>query len=149
MRTKNMSIRFTEEMYSRVEEEAERLGWSPSDVVTYAVCKQLGMPVDPGIDLITTLKIWVEMKWGTRNFPKDATLQIFRHIKLDPVIFDQYNKIIMGDDGQLNEQKRAYINRRIGKMVKKVLKAKVVGRSLPLDRNIELIETHALLEPIP
>lgn len=41
----------------------------------------------------------------------------------------------------------AALHRRVGRAVKVALAAKVVGRSLPLDPEVELITSHALLEP--
>jgi hypothetical protein len=96
---------------------------------------------------MTDLKQWVEKKWKCKSFPQNVTLQVFRQIRSDKTLFKKYQKAIANSERQPDDQKQAQVNRRIGKMVKRVLKAKVIGRSLPLNRKEELIETHALLEP--
>ena len=48
---------------------------------------------------------------------------------------------------RLDERARDSLHRRIGRLVKQVLRARAVERSLPLNPTVELIRSHALLEP--
>ena len=76
---------------------------------------------------------------------QDVTLEVFRHLRGDEALRARYLAAIDRGDGFADESLRSTLHRRIGKRVKAVLGAEVVGRSLPLDPAVELIRSFALL----
>jgi hypothetical protein len=70
---------------------------------------------------------------------------VFRHIRDAAGLRKLYDEAVNDDTGAPDRHRPWSVHRRMGRIVKRRLGAKVVGRSLPLDPSVELIESHALL----
>lgn len=140
-------VRLPQELARRAENEAFRLGLSFSDYVLNALRQALGDGGDPAIDFLRRLAIWLEGEFDPHNFPPDVTLRVFHHIRDSAALRREYEALITRADGRRDWEAVAGLHRRIGLLVKVVLGAEVIGRSLPLDPGEHLVRTHSLLRP--
>jgi hypothetical protein len=141
------TVRLPEDLLDAAEVRAEELGVTLTDVLIDALAKELSMPRDPSTALATEVSDVISAAFDPLAFPPDVTLQIFRRIRDDGRLRPLYDEAIRGPGGSASRPRRASVHRRIGRLVKRRLRGKVVGRSAPLDPSVELIESHALLEP--
>lgn len=142
------TTRFEPTLVHSGEKEAAQLGLTFNDIVEIALADYLSMPKNPVFDMLETVRDYLLREFPDRQgFPQDVTLQVFKFIRNNKDTWSLYEAATTDGEGQLVEALRDSLHRRIGKAVKSVLEAKVVGRSLPLDPTVELISSHALLTP--
>jgi len=145
--TQIKSIRLSDDLLTRVLEEADRLGVSFNEFAVHALERALGNEGDESIVFMTDLAFWLEQNFNRHAFPEDVTLQVFHHIRDDRNLRARYRALIRNADGGTDPEKLTGMHRRIGRLVKRALDAEVFGRSLPLDPEEHLIRSHALLRP--
>lgn len=146
MKTVNKTVRLTEAMVDAAERWGSALGLTFADVVELALIRHLGLDDDPSFELVVAVRDYLLEKYPDRlGFPQDVTLEVFKHIRDDRELRALYAQAVAA--GPDKDQAVASLHRRLGKAVKLVLNATVVGRSLPLDPEQFLITTHALLIP--
>ena len=119
----------------------ENFGLPHNDIIVQALREFFNMPPEPSVEFMKKVCKWVEDTFEGKPFEEDVTLKVFRHIQSDKTLFAAYKKLTG------TQEAKEVLHRRLGKMVKQALKAEVVGRSLPLDPEKELIKTYALLRP--
>lgn len=136
------TIRIPQKLCDAVEKHALNKGSNFNDTVISALYKLLGLPTDEISAFINRLHEYVTHTWTEDNFPENVTHLVFKHLKNDQILFEEYLRITSND-----RSLREILHRKIGKMVKQSLNAKVIGRSLPLTGEDELITTYALLRP--
>jgi len=142
------TLRLPSDLVQAAEVRAEEIGLNLSDIVEAALAEHLGLPRNQSFEVLAAVRDHLLARYPRRQgFPRDVTLTVFRHIQTDPGLQSLYRSAVVDPDGSLDETARDSLHRRIGKLVKQVLRARVVGRSLPLDPAVELIRSHALLEP--
>lgn len=142
MNTVTKTVRLPDPLAEAAEAAALQLGLTFNDIVEVALSSHLQMPANKGHAVLMAVRDHlVETYPIQRGFPQDVTLEVFRHIQSDKHLWSLYQAAV----GQDDEAARDSLHRKIGKAVKAVLGAKVVGRSLPLDPAVELIRSHALL----
>lgn len=140
------TIRLPRSIVDKAQTEATNLGLTFADVVETALGTYFKMKPNPRTDIL--LKVAELLKKDYRDsYPQDVTLQVFRKIRSDDSLLRAYKAAISDPTGTESENLKATLHRQIGLCVRRVLGAKVIGRSVELDPNIELIKTHALLEP--
>jgi len=129
-------------MVEAAQQEALQLGLTFNDVVEAAMAAHLDMSGNKIHLVLQAVRDYLVAAYpDRRGFPQDVTLRVFRHIRDDEHMWSLYQAAV----GQNDESVRDSLHRKIGKAVKSVLGATVVGRSLPLDSAVELIRSHALL----
>ena len=141
------TLRISSDVAREVDDEADRLGITFTDFMVHAAQLALGRNGDPAIDFLKSLSRWIEKTYDKTFFPADVTLQVFHHIRDDAQFRHQYDALTTTETGEKDWDAVISLHRRIGRMVKRVLNARVVARSLPLDPEEHLIKTHALLAP--
>lgn len=142
-----ITFRTSTELAQEVQDRADELGVTASDVIADAVCRYLGRSPLTKLQLVIALAALIDKNFDKKSFPADVTLKVFKFILEDPKLRRLYDEAIRGPDGVPDAEKRAVVHREIGRMVKRRLNAKVTGRSVPLDPKEHLIESHALLAP--
>jgi hypothetical protein len=140
-----ITARIPVSLIERAEVLANEAGMSLNDLLVHALDRELGGGGDPMIRLLAALRTWVRNTFEA-GFPVDVTLKTFQHLRADPVLWSAYEKCICDANGNLVPERRSGLHRRIGLLVKRVLKAEVVGRSLPLNVKEHLISSYALLQ---
>ena len=146
MHTVTKTVRLPETLAVAVENCGADLGLTFTDVVERALRAHLGLPTDPALDLMAQIRLRLRARYpDLTGFPQDVTLEVFKDIRDLKPLRELYDRAL--DSGGDAEEALASLHRRIGKGVKLVLKATVVGRSLPLNAEEVLIQTHALLVP--
>lgn len=148
MQTRQTSIRLPKEIAQRAEEFAGQTGMTLSEFIVHSMDLALGGKGDPSIAFMARARSWILTSY-TNDFPEDVTLRVFQHIRSDPDLYAAYQNCIESSDPQRAYEMRTSLHRRIGLMVKRLLNATVVGRSLPLDPSVNLITSCALLRPTP
>lgn len=144
MTTISKTVRLPAEVVEAAEHWGDALGLSFTDVVEMALRDKLpDLGDSPAFTLLTAVRDWLET-FDKQDFPQDVTLRVFQHIQDDPQLWQLY---LRATDDRSDSAKVGSVHRRIGKAVKLVLGAKVVGRSLPLDPDEHVIQSHALLVP--
>lgn len=141
------TLRMPRDLADRVGCETERLGITFTDFMLYATRRALGETGDMSFELLKELSAWVEYTFNKDNFPQDVTLRVFHHIRDTQELRGRYERLITRDSGDRDWDALSRLHRRIGRLVKRVLDAEVVARSLPLDPGEHLIKSHALLKP--
>lgn len=147
MSTASKTFRLPEDLVAAAEERAADIGITLTDLLADALAKELNMPRQPTTALSAEVSAMIMTTYDRRNFPMDVTLDVFRHIRDDAGLRKLYDDALDDGTGSPDRHRRWSVHRRIGRIVKRRLGAKVVGRSLPLDPAVELIESHALLAP--
>lgn len=142
------TVRLPDALLAAAEARAADLGVTFTDVLADALAKELSMTRDPSIVLLTQLSAFITQTFDPRSFPPDATLITVRHVRDDVGLRGPYEQAIRDAGGAVDQNQKGSIHRRIGRLVKRLLGAKVIGRSAPLDPSVELIESHALLAPV-
>ncbi len=79
------------------------------------------------------------------GFPQNVTLLSVHHIRDTPRWRSVYDRFLASAND--TDKARRSLHSRIGRIVKKTLGARVVGRSKALDPSLHLIKSHALLVP--
>ena len=142
------TLRLPSELIEAAEQRAASIGLNLSDIVEAALADHLGLPRNKSFEVLEAVRDHLlDLYPHRQGFPRDVTLTVFRHIQADNHLSDLYRAAVHAADGSFDESARDSLHRRIGRLVKQVLRAQVVGRSLPLDPAVELIRSHALLEP--
>lgn len=142
------SVRLPESLVREIELKAEELGLTFADLVETSLRKEMGMRATSKVELMTGITDWLNVMYPRQEgFPEDVTLLVFRQIQVDEGMISDYDAAIRDDDGTVDERIKGSLHRQIGQQVRRVLKARVKGRSIELDPGIELIKTHALLVP--
>ncbi len=142
------TLRLPSDLVQAAQARAEETGLNLSDMVEAALAEYLGLPRNQGFAVLEAVRTHLLQRYPRRQtFPQDVTLRVFRHIQTDEALQALYRAAVMDPDGALDETARDSLHRRIGKLVKQVLRARVVGRSLPLDPTVDLVRSHALLAP--
>jgi len=142
------SIKLPRELVDAVEHRANELGLTFADVLEAGLRKEVNMPTNPRTDLLTQVGQWLlEQYPDKKGFPAEVTLTVFRKIKADSSFWTVYEAAITNSSGEEDESLRWTLHRQIGQAVRRVLDAQVIGRSVELDPEVELIKTHALLVP--
>lgn len=140
------TIRLPRTCVDRAQEEAADLGLTFSDIAEKALMKYFNLPSNPRTEMLIDIAELLRTDYAD-DFPRDVTLEVFRKIRSTDSLFKTYKAAITDPSGSENDDLKATLHRQIGLCVRRVLGAKVIGRSVELDPNIELIKTHALLEP--
>lgn len=141
------SVKFDEELKNRIETAASRLGLTPSDIIILALRRYFDMKVDKATNVCQAVASYVESQIDPFNFPRDVTRSVFLWIRDDKKMMDMYREAVDDGNGNVDEKKVWNLNKRIGKLVKQVLKASVDGRTAtPLPED-ELIKGHTFLVP--
>lgn len=141
------SMRLPQDVTDGVNEQADKLGITFNESIIYCLRSHLGLPQDPSIPLLEAISRWVADTYSPKDFPEDVTLHTFRHLRDTPALRKQYDRLLQNDTGTIDKKTQGQLHRRIGALVRNVLDAHVVGRSLEYDPEVELIKTHALLRP--
>lgn len=142
------TIRLPSALVDATEARADEIGLTFSDVVEDALTAHLGLPRNASFEVLEDVRAFLLDRYPQRTgFPRDVTLEVFLHLRDEPDARRRYRSALSGGTGGSDESLRASLHRRVGKAVKQVLGARVVGRSLPLDPDEVLIQSHALLEP--
>lgn len=143
------TFRLDPRLVKRVEEHADQLGLSFTDVLETALAREVNLRDGraDAAELLREITAFVGATYSPQSFPEDITRIVFERICGEEALRQLYDAAIVRDDGHVDEHKRAELHRRIGRLVKRLLDASVVGRSETLDREEHLIETHALLQP--
>ena len=142
------TLRLPSDLIEAAEQRAADIGLNLSDIVEAALAEHLGLPRNRAFAVLEAVRDHLLDRYPRRQgFPRDVTLTVFRHIQTDAQLSELYRSAVQLPSGEVDERARDSLHRRIGRLVKQVLRAQVVGRSLPLDPAIELIRSHALLEP--
>ena len=106
------------------------------------------MNANPRIELSGELAILLNQLYPNQTgFPQDVTLQTVRTVRDDPNLRRLYDEAIRDQAGEIDVTQKEILHRLIGRTIRRVLNADVIGRSVELDPNEELIKTHALLVP--
>lgn len=146
MKTSTKTMRLPESLVTAAESWGEDLGLTFTDVVEHALRRLLGVEEDPAFELVVAVRDRLAARYPDgRGFPQDVTLEVFREIRDDAELRTLYDRAVA--TGEDRDTTLASLHRRLGRTVKQVLGATVVGRSLPLDPNEVLIQSHALLAP--
>lgn len=142
------TIRLPRPIVDATETKAAELGLTFADVVEALLRKETQMEPNPKTNmLLKVASLLVELYPNKDDYPRDVTLQVFRAIRADDALLKIYRAAITDPSGSESDNLKATLHRQIGLCVRRVLGAKVIGRSVELDPKIELIKTHALLEP--
>ena len=141
------SLRLEDSIVEKINLKCNDIGMSFNDYVLYAINVQLGIEDDNSMDLLQLLAKWIRENYKEDSFPDNITLQTFHHLRDTKELKKIYDKIVITKKGKKNDVARISLHRRIGRMVKTILKAKVKGRSIPLDQSEHLIQTFSFLEP--
>ncbi len=141
------SVRVPDDLAVRIDAFAAQTGMTWNELITHALDLMLGGQGDPAIAFLTQVRAWVQATYRSDAFPEDVTLRVFQHIRSDDRLFATYQACLASAGPANAYQMKASIHRRIGLMVKRVLNATVIGRSLPLDPAVNLISSCALLRP--
>ena len=142
------SVRLERKLVEAVDKRAGELGLTFADLVDAGLRREVGMGTNARTDVLRAVADWVRGQFpDQRGFPTDVTLLAVRAMRKDAATLADYDAAIRDAKGDVNEELRGILHRLIGQTVRRVLDAKVIGRSNPLDPCVELITTHALLEP--
>ena len=142
------SVRLPRQVVEATERKAVSLGLTFADVVEAGLRKEIGMDINPRTDMLKQVASWLTTQFPNKdNYPQDVTLSVFRQIRADKAILEVYKAAITDPSGQKSDDLRWTLHRQIGQCVRRVLGARVIGRSVELDPKVELIKTHALLVP--
>ncbi len=142
------SVRLPPEVMAAAEVKASELGLTFNDVVEVALRRMLDMKTDAKTELMIEIAQRLRDRFPRRTgFPNHVTRDVFHDIRDDEDLKKLYDEAIRGEDGTVDENKKGTVHKQVGHLVRRVLGAKVVGRSLPLDPEVDLIGSHALLEP--
>ena len=148
--TTSKLIRLPQELCTLAEEEARRAGLTFTNLVQHALCVVLRQnhadKMIPFIHFSRDLADWLHSTYTEAAFPQDVTKKVFEHIQAEPALLARYRALIQ-TDGEVDRHFRADVHRQIGKMVKRALNAKVIGRSPSMNRDQHLVESYSLLEP--
>jgi hypothetical protein len=143
-----MTVRLPREVVDAAEAKAGELGVTLGDLIDAGLRRELGMKPNPKLQFLLDVAERLRADVPNRkSFRSDVTLQVFHAIRDDASLRSSYDQLISGPDGTINDRAKEDIHRKVGKLVPRVLGAKVMGRSLPLDPAVHLIKTHALLAP--
>lgn len=113
------------------------------------MAKRTGSRPTQGSDVLAAVEAHLQAEYGTgRAFPPDITLAVFRYVRRDAYLWALYEAATADADGNPVDAHRSALNRRIGKVVKRTLGARVVGRSKVLDPDQAPIGSFALLAPV-
>jgi hypothetical protein len=141
------SLRLAADVADAAEQYAQKRGLTFSDVVEAGLRQQIGWRPNPMFELVEAIAKDLRRRFPTkRGFPPDVTLDVFHRVKANRRTWNLYQAAIAGPDGSTSDVARDSVHRRVGKTVKAVLDAEVVGRSADLGSE-SLIKTHALLAP--
>ncbi len=142
------SVRLPRQVVEATELKAVSLGLTFADIVEAGLRKEIGMDANPRMELLKQIAQWLTNQYPNKDsFPQDVTLSVFRQIRDDLAIRKDYQAAITDPSGKENDDLRWTLHRQIGQCVRRVLDARVIGRSVELDPKVELIKTHALLVP--
>lgn len=139
------SLRISEELYNKVNKEAEKLGLNFNTFVANAIRKALNEE-DKSAKLLDAIAKWLKDNYSWENFPEDVILKAFHHIRADKKLRKLYDQIVLDSAGRKNYDVLVPLHKNIGLLVKTLLNAKVKGRSIEHDPEIHLLKTFALLE---
>jgi hypothetical protein len=143
MSTSTKTIRLPSEVVTAVVQRAEELGLTFTHIVEVALRDHLSLDDDPAYKLVLNIRDHLRHSYDD-DFPQDVTLRVFQRIKSNQEWAALYERALSGND---REKVLVALHRRIGKAVRLILGAEVIGRSLPLDPAKYLIKSHALLVP--
>ena len=140
------SLRLEETIVDQVNYKCDEIGMSFNDFVLYAINVQLGIEDDNSMKLLQLLAKWIRKNYTVDLFPADITLQTFHYLRDTAELKKIYDKIVYPKTNEKNINAMISLHRRIGRMVKTILKAKVKSRSVPHDPEVHLIKTFSYLE---
>ncbi len=144
--TRLRSLRMPERLFDKAAAEASRQGVAFNTFVVNAVRKALGED-DGSVQLLDAVAKWLKAKYPPlKAFPLNVTLEVFHHIRDDKKLRTLYDGIVLDRKGDKNYDALVPLHKNIGLLVKTLLNAKVIGRSLPLDPEENLIKTYSLLK---
>ncbi len=144
--TRLRSLRMPERLFDKATAEASRQGTTFNTFVVNAVRKALGED-DGSVQLLDAVAKWLKAKYLPRkDFPLNVTLEVFHHIRDDRRLRKLYDSIVLDRHGDRNYDALVPLHKNIGLLVKTLLNAQVVGRSLPLEPEENLIKTYSLLK---
>jgi len=141
------SVRLPDELAERISREADQLGVTFNALVVNALNESLGDGGDKSIDLLKELSSWLRQNYSPKSFPSNITFQTFQHIIREKRLRKQYDGIIHKGSGEKDFKALISLHRRIGRLVKTVLKADVNGRIIGLDPGKYLIKSYSKLVP--
>jgi hypothetical protein len=142
------SLRLAADLAEAAEQRAAELGLTFSDLVEAGLRRAVGWSPNAVTEFVEACADALKARYPNRQgFPQTVTLDVFREIRSDERLRALYDAAIRDSRDEVSDLARDSVHRRIGKMVKAVLDARVIGRSVPLDASVELIKTHALLVP--
>lgn len=140
------SVRLPADLATEAERLARELGLTFSDLVEAGLRRQIGWRPNSTVELLAACAESLRDRYPQgRSFPQDVTRELFREVQTVKRLRGLYDAAVAGPDGKISEALRDVLHRRVGKMVKAVLDAEVIGRSLAINAAGELIKTHALL----
>ena len=136
------SIRMPVELLDKLKFEADDLGISLNNYILSILKNRSSSSHNTNTSLVIAISKWIRENFTKNDFPPDITLKVFLYIKNNEDFFSTYKTII--EEGI---ESKISLHRQIGMLVKEVLNAKVIGRSIPLDPKINLIKTYSILAP--
>lgn len=138
-------LRLDASLAALAEVEAANIGLSFNDLVVGLIEDFLKVKTASEVRLLRGLSSWLLDHYRPTSFPNDVTLLLFQHLRSSQTLLPLYEELIHGANGQPDPHQRQRLNQRIGAMVRRTLRAKVVGRFGPFTG--ELISTCAMLRP--
>ena len=130
------------ELLDKLKFEADDLGISLNNYILSILKNRSSSSHNTNTSLVIAISKWIRENFTKNDFPPDITLKVFLYIKNNEDFFSTYKTII--EEGI---ESKISLHRQIGMLVKEVLNAKVIGRSIPLDPKINLIKTYSILAP--
>ena len=146
MTTTVKTVRLPTELAARVEAESANVGLTFNDYAVYALERLLSGSNEPDACFLFLRQLaqWTRETYRGKSFPTTVTLEVFHHIRDTEDLRKAYDRLLAND---VDRQAIRSLHRRIGLMVKRVLKAKVEGRSAPRNPQRDLVTTFSYLVP--
>jgi len=141
------TVRLSAELAASVEKESAALGLTFNDYAAHALRLALTGKRDATIPFLKALAAWTRKRHAGQDFPQDVTLTVFHHIRDTRAVRRAYDRLTTDAAGRKDREAVWSLHRRIGLLVKRVLNAEVMGRSLPHDPAEHLVTTFSLLGP--
>ena len=140
MSVKTKTLRLSSEIIDLINKKALVSGISFNDMTELLLRKTLSLEQDPVHELTAHISTWLLSKYSQEVFPQDITHCVFLEIQANENWYTLYQKAT--DNLDLN--KMGSVNRRLGLSIARILNAKVIGRSLPLNDD-SLIKSYSFL----
>jgi hypothetical protein len=143
------NARFPLDLSQRINEDSNRSGLTSNDIMTTVLQKHYGLLPDPMIALLLAVAGWVTATYQPDAFPDDLILVTARHIRDTPALLEMYQAAITGEDGKPDAGRKKLLSQKLGRCVKRAVRAETFARSLQVPTKDDLISSFSLLRPSP